>query len=315
MSQKPTEINQLAPGIYQGIHHTDYNRIDALRNSYLKKLSKCPANVLVEDDEESKALIFGRAAHSMVLEGEGAFASEFIVMPEDAPKRPTSRQIEAKKPSPETLFAIDWWNQFNASTNGKTIITRDDYESILGVKNAVEGHPFARTLLGTGVSESTVIAELDVNGTKVRCKVRPDRTPAPAMRVLLDLKTCEDASYDGFIRNCKRFGYFQQAAYYIDCYNAVRALPMIQDGGVWRLDRIAEASPAMDAFAFIAVEKKTPFRCEVYTLGGDNTFLLEGREQYRAALETELECRRRGSYPHYQNAGCQELVPYSERGM
>lgn len=316
MSHNNAEINQLAPGIYQGIHHTDYNRIDALRNSYLKKLGKCPANAqVVEDGDESKALIFGRASHAMVLEGMGAFNAEFVVQPEGAPKRPTSAQINAKKPSPETLYAIDYWNEFNAQANGKTVITRDDYEAILGVQNAVETHPFARTLLGTGVSESTVIAELDINGTKVRCKVRPDRTPAPKMRVLLDLKTAEDVGYDAFIRQCRKFGYFQQAAYYIDCYNAVRALPMVLDGGIWKLDRSAAASPAMDAFAFIAVEKKAPFRCEVYTLTGDNAFLIEGRDLYQAALRTELECRKKGVYPHYVDAGCQELVPYSERGI
>lgn len=314
MPEKASGFN-LQPGIYQGIHHTIYNELPAVRNGYLKKLSQCPANVLVEDDEESKALIFGRAGHSLVLEGVRAFEAEFIVTPENAPKRPTSAQINAKRPSPETLYAIDFWNAFNAQAQGRTIISRDDYEAINGVKNAVESHPFAKLLLGTGVSESTVIFDQDVDGEKVRCKVRPDRTPAPEMRVLLDLKTCEDASYDGFIRACRRFGYFQQAAFYIDGYNAARALPMVQEGGVWKVDRTVPPAPAMDAFAFIAVEKKAPFRCEVYTLGGDNTFLLEGRDQYRAALKLEVECRRRGSYPHYQNAGCQELVPYSERGI
>lgn len=286
---------QLEPGIYHGVHHRDYNDIDALRNSYLKKILKCPANVLVEDSEETKALVLGRAAHAMTLEGDDAFHSEFVVLPEEAPKRPTDRQIFAKKPSPETVYAVEWWNHFYIRAAGKGILTAEDYQRLCGMRDSVRSHPFAKLLLAEGVSETTVVFDVEVDGQKVRCKVRPDRTPAVKMKVLIDLKSTEDAGYDAFLRSCKRFGYFQQAAFYIDGYNSAR-----NDG------------PEMDSFAFIAVEKKPPYRCEVYTLGGDSTFLIEGRQQYLAAIKIELECRQRGAYPNYVNAGCQELVPYSE---
>ncbi|OHD24886.1 MAG: hypothetical protein A2Y38_16270 [Spirochaetes bacterium GWB1_59_5] len=290
---------QLSPGIYQNIHHRDYNDIDALRNSYLKKIRKCAASAQVEDPDDTKALIFGRAAHAMTLEGDDAFHSEFIVLPDEAPKRPTDRQIFAKKPSPETLYAVDWWNRFTAQSNGKSILTKADYQTLQGVRNSVRSHPFAKLLLTEGVSETTVIFEVECNGQKVLCKVRPDRTPAVQMKVLIDLKTTEDAGYDAFIRSCKKFGYFQQAAFYIDGYNAVRG-----------------DLPEMDSFAFIAVEKKPPYRCEVYTLSGDSTFLLEGRQQYQDAIKREIECRAQGFfYPNYVNAGCQELLPYSEMGL
>jgi hypothetical protein len=302
------------PGIYQGISHRDYNAIDALRNSYLKKIHKCPAAAKVDDPDDTKALLVGRAAHVITLEGDDAFHSEFVVAPENAPRRPTERQIFAKKPSPETLYAIDFWNSFQAIANGKQIITLDDYQTIRGVRDSVRSHDFAKLLLSEGVSETTVVFEMVVNGQRVRCKVRPDRTPAPSMRVLLDLKTTEDAGYDAFLRSCKKYGYFQQAATYLRGYNTVRDLIMKRNAaGTWEHDRDAEAYPEIDAFAFIAVEKKAPFRCEVYTLGGDSTFLKEGMDQFEEALRIEMTCRERGIWPHYQNAGCQELVPYSER--
>lgn len=285
----------LQPGIYHNINHRDYNEIDALRNSYLKKILKCPANAKVEEQDDTKALIIGRAVHVFTLEGDDAFHSEFVVLPEEAPKRPTDRQIFAKKPSSETLYAVDYWNHFNKIAAGKGILTKDEYEMITGMRQSVRTHPFAKLLLSEGVSETTVIFDVTVDGEKVRCKVRPDRTPAVEMKVLLDLKSTEDAGYDSFVRSCKKFGYFQQAAFYIDGYNAVRG-----------------DAPEMDSFAFIAIEKKPPFRCEVYTLGGDSTFLIQGREQYQEAIRKELECRRNGVWPNYQNAGCQELVPYSE---
>jgi hypothetical protein len=46
---------------------------------------------------------------------------------------------------------------------------------------------------------------------------------------------------------------------------------------------------------------------------GDNSLLIEGRSQLLQNVATELNCRRMGYYPAYQDAGAQELLPYSER--
>lgn len=279
----------MKPGIYQGIPAATYHGLPFVSNSYLKRLHKCPANAKVDALEETKALIFGRAAHVMTLEGDDVFNSEFIIVPEDAPKRPTVLQLFAKKPSPETLYARDWWDHFTRNANGKTVLTREDYDTLRGVRDSVRSHPFAKLLLLDGVSETTVIFDLDVTGQNVRCKCRPDRTPSPHLRTLLDLKTTEDAGYDAFLRSCVKFGYITQAAFYIDGYNAVRG-----------------NAPEMDSFAFIAVEKKPPYRCEVYTV--DRDFLKWGQMEYQRLLKIEAECRRNNNWPQYQNAGADDLI-------
>lgn len=278
----------MEPGIYHGVSAADYHALPFVSNSYLKRLAKCPANAKVEDREETKALILGRAAHVMTLEGDDAFHSESVILPEEAPKRPADRQRFAKKPSPETLYAVEWWDIFERGAAGKTILTMDDYQTLAGMRDSVRSHPFAKLLLAEGVSETTVIFDLEVNGQKLRCKCRPDRTPAVQMATLLDLKTTEDAGYDAFIRSCIKFGYITQAAFYIDGYNAVRG-----------------DAPEMDAFAFIAVEKKPPYRCEVYTV--DMDFLIWGRGEYQRLLSEEARCRALGAWPNYQNAGAQDL--------
>ena len=304
---------ELQPGIYHGIPAAVYHALPYVTNTYLKKINKCPANGKVEDPDDTKALRFGRAAHVMTLEGDDAFHSECVVLPENAPKRPTERQVFAKKPSPETLYAIDWWKSFSANANGKTILSLDDYNTLRGVKDSVRSHPFAKLLLAEGVSETTVIFDVKVNGQVMRCKCRPDRTPSLEMMTLIDLKTAEDVGLEAFRRSCIKYSYFQQSAFYIDGYNSVRHLPMKKNAaGEWEHDKADPVAPEMDAFAFIAVEKKPPYRCEVYTLGGDSTYLLRGRESYERALKTEAECRQRGSWPNYVNAGCQELVPWEE---
>lgn len=304
----------LSPGIYYGIPAEHYHALPYVSNSYLKKLNKCPANAKSEDQEETKALLFGRAAHVMTLEGDDAFNSECIVLPEDAPKKPTDRQRFAKKPSPETLYACDWWDRFNLHANGKMVISRDDYDTLRGVRDSVRAHPFAKLLLAEGVSETTVIFDTKIGGQVIRCKCRPDRTPSPELMTLLDLKTAEDAGYDPFLRQAIRLGYVTQSAFYIDGYNTVRHLPMKRNAaGTWELDKSAPERPEMDAFAFIAVEKKHPFRCEVYTV--DMDLLKWGRGEYQRLLEIEARCRTTkapdgslGYWPNYVNAGADDLI-------
>lgn len=300
--------DQLAvPGIYQNIPFADYNAMPYVRNSYLKKLTKgCPAAVKVEDEEKDH-LTLGRAIHALVLEGQQAFQKDFIVSPQDAPGKPTAAMLNAKKPSAESIYKIEWWSQFERMSAGKSIITYDDFVSIQEINSAVRNHPFARTLLADGLSEQTAIFDAPINGEMIRCKVRPDRTPSSKTACLIDLKSTVDAGYDAFLRACYRFGYFQQAAFYIDGYNEALRV-MVEEHGWSREDH-----PEIDAFVFIAVEKAAPFRVEVYTLMGDNSLLIRGREDYINGLRIEQECRKNNFYPNYRDAGAQELVAFSER--
>ena len=295
------------PGIYQNISFAEYNALPYLRNSYLKKLSICPASAQIETNGTTTALTIGRASHALILEGEAAFNKEFMVAPADAPKKPTSAQINAKKPSAAAVHSIQWWNQFNTLAHGKEIISAEDYAMLQGMDRAVKTHPFAKTLLAEGVSEQTVVADIEVDGEMIRCKSRPDRTPSTKMACMIDLKSCADASYRGFLNACYRFSYFHQAADYIECYNSALEV-MINEHGWSR-----EENPPMDAFVFIAIEKEPPYRCEVYTLQGDNNLLIQGREDFYMNLRTEVQCRKQGFYPHYLDAGAQELLPFNER--
>jgi hypothetical protein len=265
---------EIGPGIHYDIPASTYHALPFVSNSYLKKLAKCPANAKVPQ-EETSAMVLGRAAHLLVLEGEAAFSAECAVLPSN---------IDRRTKDGKAIYAM-----FCAENAGKNIIGADDLDALLGMRESVRNHPFAKLLLSEGVSETTVIFDREVAGHAIRCKCRPDRTPAPQMATLLDLKTTEDAGYDAFLRSCLKFGYITQAAFYIDGYNAVRG-----------------ALPEMDAFAFIAVEKKPPYRCEVYTV--DMDFLQWGREEYQRLLYIEAICRVNNTYPNYQNAGADDLL-------
>lgn len=297
----------MKPGIYQNVPFAEYNALPYLRNSYLKKLSEFPAAAKVETNGNSPALIIGRASHAYILEGKAAFDKEFVVAPADAPKKPTSAQINAVKPSVTGLHSIAWWNQFNTLAHGKEIISAEDFQTIQGMDNSVKTHPFAKTLLADGVSEQTAIFDAEVNGEMIRCKCRPDRTPSSKTATLIDLKSCQDASFRGFLNACYRFGYFHQAGMYCEGYNTALEV-MINDHGWDRAEH-----PDIDMFVFICVEKTAPYRVECYHLPGENSLLIQGRDDFYANLAIEMECRKQGFYPHYKDAGAQELLPFSER--
>ena len=98
------------------------------------------------------------------------------------------------------------------------------------------------------------------------CKSRMDYL---AGATIFDVKTCRDASPDGFARQIASFSYHLQAAHYSAGYREIVG---------WDLDR----------FMFIAVETEAPYMCRLYTL--DPRSLQTGRLMMeRAALGWKRE--------------------------
>lgn len=255
-------------GIHHGIGHEAYHGTDAISNGYLKRLNECPAKAKVQQDD-TPAFIIGRAIHCFVLEGEQAFNAEFVVAPE------INKRTNAGK---------EEWAQFQADNEGKGIITPADLEQITEINNAVHGHPLSRHMLKGGISEVTAFWIDEATG--FQCKCRPDRIPDGNKGVIIDLKTCEDASEQGFQRSIVKYGYYQQAAWYVDGVNKA--------GG-----------KDFDTMAFIAVEKKPPYRTEVYVL--DDEFIKAGRSQYEHLMQLEMKCREANFWPHYSCDGAIEI--------
>ena len=254
-------------GIYTDISFDEYLKIDAVSNSYLGRLNKCPANALVET-KDTPALLFGRALHCYTLE-HMTFPDKYVIAL-DVDKRTK----EGKKT----------WAEFQALNVDKSIIDSKDMQKIKDIYFAINKHPFAKELLEKGVSEITVIWTDEETGLK--CKCRPDRVPEGVKGILIDLKTTTDASEHAFLRSVVGYGYAKQAA-------------MSMEG-------IAKATGIeYDHFAFIAVEKEPPFRTEVYTL--DIDFLGYGFDQFHRLLKLEKQCRDSGIYNNFQNAGASEL--------
>ena len=256
----------MKPGIHLDIPNSIYHGFDAVSNGYLKKLGEVPAKAKIPQPD-TPAMLFGRAVHAYVLEGREAFDKEFCVAPK-VDKRTTEGKAE--------------WAEFVECNGGKDVVSEDDYYKIRDITDAVKRHPLAVRMLSEGISEVTAIWEDD----GLLCKCRPDRIPDGNRGVILDLKTCSDASEVGFSRAVANFGYYRQAAWYIDGVNKA--------GG-----------KEVDAMAFIAVEKEPPYRTEVYVLGDD--FVDFGRSECRRLIDIEKRCRKANFWPHYANPGAADI--------
>ena len=114
----------------------------------------------------------------------------------------------------------------------------------------------------------------------------------PERKILVDLKSCKDASQEAFEKSAFKLRYHVQAAFYLDILR-------------------------YDQFIFIAVEKKTkaigyPHRVEVYVASHDDKWiekggarifkkgmLKAGRDEYIKNLMTLKKCRESNKWPGY----------------
>jgi len=266
------------PGIDYDLPADVYHRIEALSAGGAKKLLQSPAHFRLSREKPSAPtaeMQIGTAIHTGLLEPH-LFASTVLRTPTDAPKRPSSTQINAAKPSQATLDAIEWWTQYNASTAGKLVFDAETHDRIQNAIQAVLDHPGASRLLAHGRPEVTMQWVDGKYG--IPCKSRTDWQRNDGGKV--DLKSTADASPDAAMRAIGSFGYHTQAAHY------------------WAGDEaVLGASPAFWAFVF--VETTEPFGVGAYVL--EHAAIRAGMAKMDRAARLYAECMKTGKFPAYSD--------------
>lgn len=240
----------------------EYNKAPGIRRSLLWELRKSPAHLKWRMDnppEATPALIFGQALHCMLLTPED-YGRQFAVMPN------VDRRTKAGREA---------WDAAAAQAQGRTQIAFDWAEQIAGMVQAVRGNPMSARLLD-GPHETSYFWADPLTGEACKCRTDAE-TVVGDMHLIVDIKTCQDASTAEFMRDAIRYGYDVQAAMYTD--------------GV----RTATDREAM--FVFIAVEKTPPYAINI--LQADPGFLAYGQDRYRHLLGMYHDCRVRDSWPGY----------------
>jgi hypothetical protein len=148
----------------------------------------------------------GLALDCLLTEDAAAFARRFPVLPDDAPRRPDSRQRNAKKPSPETVAAIAWWDAWDAEHPGAIHLSSDDRLILADAAAAVRALP-CWSEIEASMAQATVRRHAASLGLGLQS--RPDwlRADRGAVR---DLKKTRDLSRFG--AQAIDLGYHLQAA-------------------------------------------------------------------------------------------------------
>lgn len=233
-------------GIFTDIPADAYHQraLDIATASGLKQVLRSPAHFrhwATEGQAETEGMAFGKLLHAYLLEPE-TFERAYAVAPADAPAYPAARSWAAKNPSKEIAAAMDYWRAWEAAHPGVTRVSVADYDKARRMGDSARAHPYAAGLLTGGQREVTMRWVDEATG--LRCQSRNDLF-LPGEYVM-DVKTCQDASEEGFARTVMRYLYDVQQAHYVE---GVRA-----------------TGETIKWFVFLAIESEAPYVCQPHVL-------------------------------------------------
>lgn len=262
-------------------------RLDEASATGLKHMLRSPAHFryFVEEpdaDRQSPALTFGKAFHAAVLEPD-VFAATYSILPAGAPQRPTRAMLDAKKRSPESEQRCQWWAAWDADNAGRIVLSHEDYDRAQRMADSVRAHPVAAGLLVGGEREITFRWQDEDTG--IACKARADLYLRG--EYLMDLKSCRDASAEGFARAVVSYGYDVQQGHY--------------------LDGIRANGDAIRWFVFLACESEAPYVCQPHIL--DARAEERGWNLRQRAIKRQAECLAAGKWPGYSEELIETSLP------
>jgi len=189
--------------------------------------------------------------------------------------------VEAKKGKRELLTSA-------LASKGMSVLDQGELDTVQAMYARLKEQDAYQYITGRRDSDTEVAIVWDDEETGLRCKAKIDYTNRDQC-ILADLKSTEVAAMHAFRHSVEKYGYFQQAAFYNDGWQAIT-------GDVC-------------SFLFIAVEKTAPHCCCSYE--PDENTLLAGRSSYRDELKLWKKCKDTDTWPGY-NDGKISLLSVSQ---
>lgn len=240
----------------------EYRNADGISRSDLFKIKRSPMHFKYDMDNPSEptpALIFGQAIHKYILENDDFF-NEFAIAPVCDRRTKTGKEL---------------YNTFLVESEGKEIITADDFERLQGMYSSVYSNKYAKLLLD-GKHEQSFFWTDKMTGEKCKCRTDCMHESDNSI-IIVDLKSCESADTESFMRDVVKYGYDMQAAMY-------------KEGVEINTGKKCE-------FVFIAVEKKPPYAINI--LQADNLIFTRGKDVFRELLGIYHNCKETGDWYGY----------------
>lgn len=268
-------LDGYADGLWSELPESVYHerRREIANKSGLDLIARAPAAFQAWlsgrlDDDDRKAFAFGKAAHMAILEPE-RFATRYVIAPDFGPQRKTDAC--SSEDAKENKLRRRAWMAAHADVE---VLDSESAIATLEMTKEIAADPYARTLLGEGVSEMTVLWTHKDSG--MRCKSRLDHWN-PALRTIVDVKTTTDARIEHVRRVAESFTYYRQDA----------------------MERMALEAHGIvpEHFAFVFLEKTPPYLLNIFEL--DASDVERGREEVRDCLLLHAECLKEDVWPRY----------------
>jgi len=273
---EPAVVAPTDPGVYgdipESVYHADRSTLS--HSGALKLLPpSCPAKfkeALDAPPEHHDYFDFGHAAHALVL-GTGLDI------------------VEVKAKDWKTKAAQEQRKAIRAE--GKVPLLTADLVHARAMAVKVREHAVASDLLATGQAEMSLYWTDPASWVRLRARI--DWMTQPGGRLtFVDYKTTSSASPRPFASSAHKFGYFQQAPWYLD---GARELDLSDD----------------PRFLFIAQEKEPPYLVTVHEFGPED--IETGARLNRKAIEIYAECTATGVWPGYGEHIHPMRLPYWAR--
>lgn len=250
---------EIKAGWHRSLSNHDYHASVGASSSFLKKFleetpHKIEYNRLYGVRKETPAFALGTAVHTLVLEPEKF--NDTIAVRGDWDLRTKIGKAEQEA--------------FELVRGNRAMITLEQYEAAKAMAHELLSHRTAGKLLDGAIVEQSIYWDQEIeDGSYQLCKVRPDalcrRKP-----LILDVKTCENASYDEMRAAITRYRYNLSAAMYLQGVN--------QCGDLLHELNIDQ----YEGFALLCVESKPPYEVACYEIGID--LIRTGRTDFFVSL-------------------------------
>lgn len=254
----------------------EYLEDESINSSGLKLFHQSPAKFAHWHDNE-------RPGTSTQIEGSGLHCA--ILEPEKFQTR-HGKGPASRVGSKERIK----WDKANPHAMP---LTPRQWDNVKGMAQAFEhtSCTVAKELLTEGTPELSIFFDDPLTG--LRCKIRPDYLRDDD--IVIDLKSTQNGSPGGFLREIKRWGYNHQAAFYTRGINLAYAA-----AGVKR-----EAK----AFIIIAIENFPPHETAAYMITEE--VIAEAQIQINASLAKYADCLATDTWPGYPN---RIMIPGDQEG-
>jgi exodeoxyribonuclease VIII len=216
-------------------------------------------------------MVFGNLVDCLLLTPD-EFQNRYIIIPEDAPRRPTSAQLNAKNPSADSIRAIEWWAGFEKHLHGikdatgkrPEVITQAMYDEARYIVEKVLAYQPAAELLQRINSTQQYMRWVD-NETKLPVKAFLD---GDGDDLILEVKTAASADPEEFAKQAFNLDYHLQCGTY--------------------LHGARHRGQFNKQFAYLVIEKDPPYG--ICVMMADSDYRELGIEQYAELMQDFRYC-------------------------